>query len=213
MPGAHDYAGVLSGLVNRSLSLESVEALDRYVDLLLGAGVERGVLGPREGDRIWVRHVLNCAAVAPLIPIRSSVADIGSGAGLPGVVLALVRPDLQLTLVEPLLRRADFLTEAVAALGLSNRTTVERMRAEQQRPASFDTVVARAVAPLGRLAAWTLPLLRPGGALLAMKGRQAQAEVSRDAGQLTRLGATSVEVTEVGSQYLAEPTTVVVVRR
>lgn len=207
------HAEAVAGLVDRSISPQTLEALDRYVDLLRGAGVERGLLGPREAARIWSRHILNCAALAPMIAARSSVADVGSGAGLPGVVLALLRPDITMTLVEPLLRRAEFLGEVVNTLGLQATTTVQRLRAEEHRPGTFDVVVARAVAPLGRLAGWALPLLRPGGVLLAVKGRRARAEVAEHGDQLARLGAATVQVTELGGRFLAEPTVVVVVHR
>lgn len=201
----------LPRLIGRSTSPHEDETLQRYVDLLVGPGVERGLLGPREADRIWSRHILNCAALVPLVPEKSAVADIGSGAGLPGVVLALLRPDLTVALIEPLLRRATFLTEVIAELGLSARAAVIRARAEDHHAASFDVVVARAVAPLDRLGQWALPLLRPGGALLAIKGRNAQAEVERHRSTLATLGAHSVQVKLVGVDQLAEPTTVVVV--
>src|SRR5690349_12658888 len=130
-----------------------------YAELLCTDGVVRGLIGPREAPRIWERHMLNCAVVADLIPTGASVVDVGSGAGLPGMVLAVVRPDLAVTLIEPLARRTAFLTEAVAALGL-DRTTVVRARAEEcvGKLPGADVVTARAVAPLDRLAGWCLPL-------------------------------------------------------
>ena len=169
-----------------------------YADWLAGPGVERGLLGPREADRVWDRHLFNSAAVAGelrrLLPPAAGgdpgrVCDLGSGAGLPGIVVSLLRPDLEVVLLEPMLRRATFLEEVVAALALP-ATTVVRARAEDAVAwGPFDAVVARAVAPLGRLARWALPLLRPGGELLALKGERADAEVADAADLLGRLGA------------------------
>ncbi len=181
----------------------------RYAELLAGPGVERGLLGPREADRLWERHLLNCAVVADLIPRGAVVCDVGSGAGLPGLVLAIVRPDLRVTLVEPLLRRTTFLDEAVAALGLTN-VSVVRGRAETlASEIRADVVVARAVAPLAKLARWSLPLAVPGGSLLALKGVRAQAELADAEPELPGLGASSWTVLQVGGDRLSEPTTVV----
>lgn len=181
-----------------------------FADLLAGAGVERGLIGPREVPRLWERHLLNCAVVAELIPHGARVDDVGSGAGLPGIVLALCRPDLSVTLVEPLLRRTAFLEEAVDALGL-DRVQVVRTRAEDRAAtgSTCDVVTARAVAPLDRLAEWTLPLLRPGGLLLALKGSGAATEVSAARQTLQRLGAGEVDVVRVGASVVEPPTTVV----
>jgi 16S rRNA (guanine527-N7)-methyltransferase len=189
--------------------------LERYADLLAGPGVERGLLGPRETPRLWDRHILNCAVIAPLIAPASVVDDVGSGAGLPGMVLALVRPDLEVTLVEPLLRRATFLTEVVADLGISN-VQVERARAEDLSPLvatgrrrRADVVTARAVAPLNKLAYWCLPLLRDGGELLALKGESAADEVAAARTNLALAGVRSVDVVTVGAGVVEPPTTVV----
>jgi 16S rRNA (guanine527-N7)-methyltransferase len=172
--------------------------LRAYAELLATVGVERGLIGPREVPRLWDRHMLNSAVVTPLLGDRTTVADLGSGAGLPGIVLAAQRPDCRVVLVEPLLRRATFLGEAVQALGLSN-VTVQRARAEALHGhLVVDTVTARAVAPLERLAGWALPLLRPGGRLLAIKGRSAAAELSDAAATLRALGATSWELAAAG---------------
>jgi len=186
-----------------------------YVELLAGPGVERGLIGPRDAPRLWSRHILNCAVVAPLIASGAAVDDVGSGAGLPGMVLALVRPDLEVTLVEPLLRRATFLTEVVNRLGVGN-VRVERIRAEDAiravgsgSRATRDVATARAVAPLDRLAGWCLPLLKEGGTLLALKGSTAQAEVEASATSLQAAGARSVEVIAVGQGIVDPPTTVV----
>ncbi len=194
---------------------DRLDAVRRYADLLCDAGVVRGLIGPREVPRIWDRHLLNCAVVEELIPPGASVDDVGSGAGLPGIVLALARPDLEVTLVEPLLRRATFLSEVVEALDL-RRVTVVRARAEElaRRPGpGVDVVTARAVAPLGRLASWCLPLLRPGGVLLALKGDRAADELATARDELVRAGAGPVDVRLIGAGVIDPPATVVVVPR
>ncbi|WP_432982617.1 16S rRNA (guanine(527)-N(7))-methyltransferase RsmG [Dactylosporangium sp. CA-233914] len=187
----------------------------RFAELLVTDGVVRGLIGPREAPRIWERHLLNCAVVADLIQTGASVVDVGSGAGLPGMVLAVARPDLAVTLVEPLARRTAFLSEAVAALGLDATTTVVRARAEEcvGKVPLADVVTARAVAPLDRLAGWCIPLTAVGGRLLAMKGASAAAEVAEHAVVLARLGAGTASVRTCGDAVLAEPTTVVEVVR
>jgi 16S rRNA (guanine527-N7)-methyltransferase len=187
------------------------EAISRYVDILLSIGVERGLLGPREVDRIWERHILNSVALLGLVPEGSAVVDVGSGAGLPGLPLAIARPDLQVTLVEPLLRRSVFLTEAVAALGLADRVRVVRSRAEDLHE-SFDVVTARAVAPLDRLVSWCEPLRRRDGWLLALKGQSAADEIRRAHSLLDRLDLTA-ELLSVRASADAEPTTAVRVGR
>ena len=152
---------------------------ERYAGWLVGAGVERGLLGPHERERLWDRHLLNCVAAAALIPMGSSVVDLGSGAGLPGIVLAIARPDLTITLVESMLRRTAFLEVVVADLGLTG-VQVRRARAEELKKPRLqaDVVSARAVAPVDRLVALAAPLLRPGGQLLALKGAGVVEEVS-----------------------------------
>lgn len=198
--------------------------LTRYAEILVGPGIERGLLGPREAPRIWDRHILNCAVVADpavdLLPTGATVADIGSGAGLPGLVWALVRPDLTVVLIESLLRRATFLTECLHSLDLADRVTVVRDRAESvagspksARPGQMDVVTARAVAPLGTLAVWGAPLLAPGGVLLALKGESAAEEIQRDRNQLSELGLTQVHIALVGHGVVDPPTTVVTARR
>ncbi len=155
--------------------------------------------------------MLNCAVLGELLPVGASVADVGSGAGLPGLVLAIARPDLRVVLVEPLLRRTVFLNEVIERLELTN-VQVERRRAEERSPSAQDRpqfVTARAVAPLDRLAGWCLPMLDPGGVLLAMKGDSASAEIAEHAATLDRLGAVEVELVEVG-QGIVEPATRVV---
>jgi 16S rRNA (guanine527-N7)-methyltransferase len=171
--------------------------LRRYADLLADAGVVRGLLGPREVPRLWERHLLNCAQIAPAFAPRARVCDLGSGAGLPGIVLALARPDLEVTLLEPLLRRTTFLDQVVADLGLE-RVRVLRGRAEDHAGAGFDAVTARAVAPLERLVGWGLPMVRrPGGMLLAMKGAAAADELAASGAALAAAGARSSRVREL----------------
>jgi 16S rRNA (guanine527-N7)-methyltransferase len=186
-----------------------LEVAERYADLLATVAVERGLIGPREVPRLWERHLMNCAVVVPRVPRGATVADVGSGAGLPGLVWAIARPDLEMTLIEPLLRRTVFLEEAVEALEL-DRVTVRRARAEDVID-TYDVVTARAVAPLEKLAVWCLPLVRPGGVLLALKGRTAHDEVSSSSEALHNLGATDIVVSSYGD--LQVPTTVVEVAR
>lgn len=173
---------------------DRVDLAQRYVDLLATTATSRGLVGPREVGRLWERHVLNCAPLAGLCPPGEEVVDVGSGAGLPGLVLAIARPDLRVTLLEPLLRRVVWLTEVVDELGLDVR--VVRARAEDSGLRT-STAVARAVAPLERLGALCLPLLRPGGQLLALKGASAAQELDAAVPALRRAGAGSWEVLEL----------------
>jgi len=186
-----------------------------FADLLAGPGVERGLLGPREVDRLWERHILNSAVLAELIGPGSWVIDIGSGAGLPGLPLAIARPDLRVTLVEPMLRRTDFLTEAVSSLGIP--VDVIRGRAEdpgvRSRVGGADVVASRAVADLGKLTRWSMPLLRIGGRMLALKGERADDEVAQSSGEMAALGASGVEVVRCGVDLLNPAATVVVAFR
>jgi 16S rRNA (guanine527-N7)-methyltransferase len=184
----------------------------RYAEVLAGDGVIRGVLGPREAPRLWERHLLNCAVVARLVPGGATVVDVGSGAGLPGIPFALARPDLTVVLLEPLARRVAFLTDTLAVLGLDG-VTVVRGRAEDYRGAAVPVVTARAVAPLDRLAGWCLPLLEPGGVLLAFKGASAVDEVRLHDRSVRAAGGAEIRVTTCGDGILAEPTTVVTVTR
>jgi 16S rRNA (guanine527-N7)-methyltransferase len=173
----------------------SIPGLERFAGWLAGPAVERGLIGPSEVERIWSRHIVNCALLAPLLPADASVCDLGSGAGLPGVVLGILRPDATVVLLEPLLRRSQFLQEVLDDLGLDG-VAVVRARAEQYARSSpgHDAVVARAVAPLPRLLELAVPLLRPGGAVLALKGRRAAAELGDAAGELDRDGVVDREV-------------------
>jgi 16S rRNA (guanine527-N7)-methyltransferase len=182
-----------------------------YADWVAGAGVERGLVGPREVPRLWDRHLLNCAFVEALIPSGATVCDVGSGAGLPGIVLALLRPDLTVVLAEPLLRRSTFLDEVVSDLGLSTAQVV-RERAETLPRGAYDVVTARAVAPLERLVGWTLPLLRPGGQLLALKGRTAADELTAARPAIAPWAGAVADVVLAGAGHADTPTTVVRVR-
>ncbi|WP_196881918.1 16S rRNA (guanine(527)-N(7))-methyltransferase RsmG [Arthrobacter sp. CAN_A214] len=185
---------------------------ERFVTHLSTSGIERGLLGPREVPRLWSRHVLNCAVVADLIKQQLTVCDVGSGAGLPGIALAIARPDLSLVLVEPLERRVIWLNEVVEDLGLEN-VLVHRARAEQVvDQIDADVVTARAVSALGGLMQLTIPLLHGRGEVLAIKGRSAAEEVAKAAKLIRRLGGSGVEVVRAGAEILEEPTTVVRVR-
>lgn len=191
-----------------------VAAARAYVALLAGPGIERGLIGPREAGRLWSRHVLNCAVLVEAVPAGSTVFDVGSGAGLPGIPLAIAAPSVHVTLIEPLLRRATFLTETVAELGLANCTVV-RGRAEEAKDlrARADVVTARAVAPLAKLARWSTPLLRRGGLFLVLKGDTAAAELERDRAAAEQAGLSDLEVLTVGAHLLAEPSTLIAGRR
>jgi 16S rRNA (guanine527-N7)-methyltransferase len=203
-----------------------------YAELLATEGVVRGLVGPREAPRLWDRHILNCAVLTDLIPKETSVVDVGSGAGLPGIVLAVARPDLRVTLVEPLARRIAFLAEAVTTLGLAGTVTVLRARAEEcaealypgggsartpvrstGRVAPADIVTARAVAPLDRLAGWCLPLAVLGGRVLAIKGASAADEVAEHREAVERLGGATPVVRQCGVGLIDPPATVVEIVR
>ncbi|MET7679427.1 16S rRNA (guanine(527)-N(7))-methyltransferase RsmG [Streptomyces sp. NPDC005423] len=182
----------------------------RYAELLADAGVQRGLIGPREVPRLWERHLLNCAVLSEVVPEGVTVCDVGSGAGLPGIPLALVREDIKITLLEPLLRRTNFLTEVVELLGLDH-VTVMRGRAEEVmgKLPPVHVVTARAVAPLDRLAAWGIPLLRPYGEMLALKGDTAEEELKSAATALSKLGAVETSILQVG-EGLVDPLSTVV---
>jgi 16S rRNA (guanine527-N7)-methyltransferase len=183
--------------------------------MLASAGVERGLLGPHEVDRLWERHLLNSVAVSELLDPGDRIVDIGSGAGLPGVPLAIARPDLQIVLLEPLLRRSDFLREVVAELGLP--VEVVRGRAEEpwvrEQIGGKDVAVSRAVAALDKLTKWSMPLLRRGGRMIAIKGERAPDEVQQHRRVMAEAGAVDVRVVRCGANYLRPPATVVLARR
>lgn len=188
---------------------DRLDLAKRYVEHLATSGIERGLIGPREVPRLWSRHVLNCAVVAELIDDGAKVADVGSGAGLPGLCLAIARPDLHLTLIEPLERRVNWLEEVVADLGLDN-VKIIRARAEAAiGKVQCSVVTARAVSALDTLAPLTIPLLGGRGELLAIKGRSAAEEITKAAKVLKKLGGVKTEVLTAGADILEEPTTVV----
>jgi 16S rRNA (guanine527-N7)-methyltransferase len=182
---------------------------ERYVRMLAGPGVIRGLLGPREVPRLWTRHVLNCAAVADLVPRPSALIDLGSGAGLPGIVLALLLPDVQVTLLERMERRSLFLDECVQELGLRNAQVYRATAEEVAGKLAADVVTARAVAPLDRLAGLAAGLVRPGGLILAVKGAAAEEEVAQARPVLRRLGMRDVAVVRAGDGKVDRAATVV----
>lgn len=188
-----------------------LDLAETFAEVLGTTAVERGLIGPREVDRLWERHLLNCAVVTELIPQGSTVVDVGSGAGLPGIVMAIAREDLRVTLVEPLLRRATFLTETIALLGLD--VQVVRGRAEERSVVTdvggADVVTARAVAPLGKLMGWCLPLAAVGGVVLALKGESAAEELERDRTSVVHAGGGDLAVVECGVGVVDTPTRVV----
>lgn len=181
----------------------------RYVGHLASSGLERGLIGPREVPRLWSRHVLNCAVIESEFPESASIADVGSGAGLPGLCLAIARPDLRLTLIEPLERRVVWLEEVIADLGLDNATVVRGRGEQVAGTVDVAFVTARAVSALSTLIPMTLPLLAGHGTLVAIKGRSAAEEVEKAAKAIRKFKGHSPEVHLVGEGLLAEPTTVV----
>jgi 16S rRNA (guanine527-N7)-methyltransferase len=182
---------------------------EQYARLLVDVGVERGLLGPAEAARVWDRHLLNCAVVAELVPVPCSLVDLGSGAGLPGIVLAMLLPDADVTLLEPMARRASFLEDCVRELGLGN-AAVRRGRAEDMAgQIAADVVVARAVAPMDRLAGLAAGLARPGGIVLAIKGAGAADEITRSRGVLRQLGARDLQLVQAGDGKVDPATTVI----
>lgn len=194
---------------------DRLEVAERYTAILSGAGVDWGLIGPREIDRLWERHVLNSSAIGELVTAGEHVADIGSGAGLPGIPLALARQDVTVTLIEPLLRRSEFLREVIAELDLD--VAVVRGRAEDRavrdEVGEMDVVTSRAVASLDKLSRWGMPLLRPDGRMLAIKGERAELEIEEHRRVMRSVGAVDARVVRCGASYLNPPVTVVVARR
>lgn len=187
-----------------------------YHDSLATTGLVRGFIGPREVSRLWERHLLNCAVLGEGIGKHARVVDIGSGAGLPGIPLAIARPDIEITLVEPLLKRSTYLREIVTELGLDN-VQVIRGRAEEpqvrKQAGGADIVTSRAVAPLGKLVGWSLPLLRPGGKMVALKGSSVTEELARDAKQIKKAGGGMAVISTAGEGKCEIPSTLVSITR
>lgn len=193
-----------------------VDRAERFVTMLREEGVTRGLIGPRELDRLWERHVLNSAVLADEVPRETSVVDVGSGAGLPGVPLAIARPDLDIVLLEPMARRVEWLEEVVDELELDGVTVVRGRAEEKAVRAEIDlagVVTARAVAPLARLAGWCLPLVREAGTLMALKGASVADEIARDEAEVRKAGGGEPRIVECGGGVLDTPTTVVVIDR
>lgn len=190
---------------------DNYKTIRQYVDILVSRGVDWGLIGPREIGRLWERHILNSIALESLIPEGCRVADVGSGAGLPGIPLAILRPDLEMTLIEPMLRRSNFLTEALDELGLDDRVTVVRGRAEDA-DLHVDVVVSRAVAKLATLINWTADLIVESGSLLALKGQSADDEVVKAKNELSKRRL-SAEVLLIRADPAADVTRAVRVRR
>jgi len=183
--------------------------VERYAELLATEGVVRGLIGPREAPRLWDRHLLNSAVLAELVTEGATVCDIGTGAGLPGVVLAIARPDLTITLVEPLLRRTTFLSEVVNELGLAGVDVVRGRAEDLHGSVTYDVVTSRAVAPLTRLLGWSMPLVSPHGSLVAMKGQSVIEEITEAQHLLHSWRCGVPEVLELGTGVVDPPTTVV----
>lgn len=192
-----------------------IDLARRYAAMLADAGVDRGLIGPREVGRLWERHLLNSAVIGELLPHDARIVDIGSGAGLPGVPLAIARPDLQTVLLEPMLRRSEFLGEVVEELGLP----IEVVRGRAEEPGirkllnGSDAAVSRAVAGLDKLTKWSMPLLRADGQMVAIKGERAPEEVREHRRVMAAAGAVDVKVVTCGANFLAQPTTAVLARR
>ncbi len=179
-----------------------------YADLLAQDSDELGLLGPRELDKIWSRHILNSAVVAELVRPGQIVADVGSGAGLPGLPMAIVAPETRFVLIEPMDRRSSWLQEVVAELNLDN-VEVIRARAEDLEPGQFDVVTARAVAALDKLLRLCVPLLKPGGRVIALKGSKAPEEIEAAKKLQKKLKIESFQIVLCGEKFLSEPTSVV----
>lgn len=186
---------------------ERVKIADQYANLLVRDGEKLGLIGPQEYPRLWTRHIINSALIAPLL--SGTVGDVGSGAGLPGIPLAIARPELQFTLIEPMERRSDWLTQTIADLGLNN-VTVIRARAEEIADQNvFHIVTARAVAAFSKLIPWTVPLVEYGGELVLLKGKNAEAEVTKAAKLIRKFHLEDVRVELVGAALDTEPTHVI----
>lgn len=176
--------------------------LQPFHDILAGDGVVRGVIGPREQQRLWPRHLLNCAAVADpslqLVPTSTTVVDVGTGGGLPGIVWAMVRPDIEMILVEPLQRRISFLEDALAQLGIADRVQLRAVRAQDAPSPLGDVITSRALSSLADITQWSVPLMRPGGSIVAMKGARAEAELAESRESIQRMGLSEAHVVRIG---------------
>jgi 16S rRNA (guanine527-N7)-methyltransferase len=193
----------------RGVFSDALPVAEQFASLLATEATVRGLIGPREVPRLWVRHLVNCALVTDLVATEATVCDIGSGAGLPGIVMAIRRPDLAVTLVEPLLRRTTFLEEAVTSLGLANVEVVRARADALHGRRTFDVVTSRAVAPMARLTEWSLPLVRTGGLFLAMKGSSVEAELD-SATQAISAGRGRLDgIVVLGDELLEPPVRVV----
>jgi len=186
---------------------DRVDLARRLHDDLVSFGEQLGLVGPREIERLWTRHIINSALLAELC-LPGTLADVGSGAGFPGLVIAIARPDLQCTLIEPMERRATWLREEAARLGLSNVEVVRARAQDVPDSEQFDTVTARAVSALRKLVPMTLPLVKPGGQLLFLKGKRLDDEIREAAAVLSRSGLVDIDSLEVGQQYNTEVTRV-----
>lgn len=188
---------------------DRIELARRFASNLAEHGEERGLIGPQEPPRLWNRHILNSAIAAPLFPAGSRVGDVGSGGGLPGIVLAIARPDIEWVLIEPMERRVAWLEEQVADLGLEN-VAIERARAEEagRYEGILDAVTARAVSALRTLIPWTAPLARDGGELILLKGQSVDAEIEKAAKVIRKHKLSDVRVEVIGAGVIAEPTRV-----
>ena len=214
---AHDVGDAVDPLLSdprvREYLGSAYLTVHRFDELLREQGVLRGLIGPREVSRLWERHLLNSASLVPYLPHTGAIVDVGSGAGLPGVVLAALLPAYEVVLLEPMERRTAWLTEVVEALALDNATVVRGRAEEQHGRISADAVTARAVAPMDRLARWAMPMLRPGGQLVVLKGRQASDEVEAARHVLRKLKAVRTDVLIGSTLPGLEPTTVVRVEK
>lgn len=211
----HQAAEVDVELAERSREFfgDRYDVVAAFAEALAAEGVLRGLIGPRELPRLWERHILNSAALLPYLPEAGRVIDVGSGAGLPGLVIACARPDLEIVLVEPMERRCLWLTEAAERVGLTSVEVVQKRAEELHGRLVADVVTARAVAPMDRLVSWCFPLVGPHGALVAMKGSRAQEEVTLAAARIERLGGGPAEILRAGTIPGVEPTGVVRVAR
>jgi 16S rRNA (guanine527-N7)-methyltransferase len=187
---------------------DQIDQARSFAQTLANDSDELGLLGPRELDKLWSRHILNSAVVAELVQPGNKVADVGSGAGLPGIPMAIARPDAEFVLIEPMERRSNWMLQVVEDLGLKN-VRILRSRAEDATEQDFDIVTARAVAALDKLLKMCVPLLKPGGALIALKGSKAAEEIANAKKLEKKLGISSFEILVCGEKFLSEPTSVV----